>query len=83
MKYKITDNMIVIVADHKNGSGASLYINTTGRQKRYEIVSIKRIVLSIFRIIHGLISLMSGLKCSKIIIANNIIGILINQVTFK
>jgi hypothetical protein len=63
--------MIVIVADHKNASGDSLYINTTGRHKRYETVSIRRTLLSILRIINGLISLITGLKCSKIINADN------------
>jgi len=38
------------------GSGDSLYINATGKHRRNVTVSIKRIVLSTYRITRGLIS---------------------------
>jgi hypothetical protein len=65
--------MIVTVADHKNGVRDSLYMNATGRQKRYEIVSMRRMILNILAIINELISLIYDLKSSKIIIATNFV----------
>ena len=70
---KTIDNMIVMVADHRNGEKGSLYIKATGRQKRYVIVSMSRIMLRIRTIIKGLISLICGLKSSKIVNANNFV----------
>jgi hypothetical protein len=51
----------VIPEENKNGSGDSLYINTTGKHNRNEIVSISRIVASILMMINGLISFIEGI----------------------
>jgi hypothetical protein len=53
---KKTKRIKVIEADQMKGVGDSLYMNTTGRQNRYDIVSIKRIIPSILKINKGLIS---------------------------
>jgi hypothetical protein len=67
----MADSIVVMAAEYRNGSGDSLYIKTTGKHKRNEIVSNKRIVLSILMMINGLISFIVCYKCSKITIVNN------------
>jgi hypothetical protein len=68
---KITARRSVTPAEYRNGRADSLYMILTGRHKRKEILSIKRIVLSILMMINGLISFIVGYKCSKITIVNN------------
>lgn len=54
---KATEIVIVITDDQRKGKGDSSYMCATGRQRRYAIVSINRIVLNILRTTSGLINL--------------------------
>jgi hypothetical protein len=54
---KATEIVIVITDDQRKGKGDSSYMCAIGRQRRYAIVSINRIVLNILRTTSGLINL--------------------------